>query len=379
VGVIVNRFERPFEDTVERPSMFSQASASLKDGDHDEAMAPGSQGSDFPAQAELDEAIAHFVISAQLTGASEKHQTPFTRQLKSDTASRFPADKKYFDKANLVEREVIIWYIVLRVVTLLLFSVLLALQAVIFEETFTHSPRTETDSWSNVPQKFIDIAASVIGVLPQLGDDKEAVAIWRLVLVSILFVLLRIVIRWLWFRELSNKAHQLSYTIFARLEEINSRVTEVCAKVRERVGKGGDWSTRARNWTIIALWYAKRSEYLDRFITTVTWKVRTTIQHTENASLAIKGALSVFAVGMVSHEQLSYESGIFGLFILVQTYLFWHALGIQAPEFWTTQFRKSSLSGDHGKENYADKIGAVVENLVHEAVSKEFGQSGKQG
>ena len=81
-----------------------QPPAIQRSGDITDTMASKtSQGSPFPAQAELDAAIAHFRGGS--VGAPEKYVRPFTRQLKSDTALRFPADKAYFDRADAVQAQ----------------------------------------------------------------------------------------------------------------------------------------------------------------------------------------------------------------------------------------------------------------------------------
>jgi hypothetical protein len=323
--------------------------------------------SPFPAQAELDAAIAHFRSGS--VGAPQKYLRPFTRQLKSDTALRFPIDQAYFDRANAVQRQVVGSYLRLRMTTLVLYALLVLIQASAFLAGFGSQQSTPGDP---DPAKPLGSFLAALPLPPEVGAAS-------LILISaVAFFGLRIATRRLWFRELSRDAHQLSFEVFKRLDDINTRVTEVCAHVRDRVGEGGSWSERARKWLTIALWNAKRGEYLDRFITTVIWKVQTSIQDIEILFLCIKLALAVAATLAVARNA-PLAALPFGLLLLSQAYFLWHRLGRQPADFWTIQFRKSAPEDDHGKETYVDKISRVVENLVHEALSKEFGQGGKQG
>ena len=334
--------------------------------------------SDFPAQDELDDALAHFDTGR--VGAPESYRTPFTRQLKDDTAARFDVDKHYFDRADRVQREVIASYFGLRLFTLFLFLVLLIIQVSVFAAMFVSGDLIEPGEWqSNL--HTVKISKNIIGALSSNDSSQLVSGAAIVVVLGAIFFGVRLIVRGVSFYVLKRRSQELSFLIFTRLDDINTRVTEVCAKVRDRIGKGGDWPARARNWTIIALWHAKRGEYLDRYITTVIWKVRTSIQETENFFFwIIKIAASVAAVGLAgSVTQSASVLIIFGIFVFAQSFLPWHYWGMQPADFWEKQFRHSASDDDGAKENYAHKIATVVENLVDEVIAKEFGQGGARG
>jgi membrane protein implicated in regulation of membrane protease activity len=121
---------------------------------------------------------------------------------------------------------------------------------------------------------------------------------------------------------------------------------------------------------------------MDRYITIVIWTVRTYIEQIEAAMFVIKLAVVVtlafyclaFLPQNTTH-MIMYAA--FVLALLIQTYVAWHRVDQKPDDFWTKQFRKSASNNSGITETYADKIGKIVENLVDEALAKEWGKSSK--
>ena len=315
---------------------------------------------------ELAAARAHFQSGE--VGAPTRYITPFTEQLMSETAAQFPVDADQYEKVRATSRIVIRNYFFLRLTTLLLFSAMVFSQAAIF------------DAWRS---SFLGSEPQPLMLAPlwaALGDTSLLRSSGSIFGIGAGFFALRIVARKLVFWDLTQRAERLSFSVFRRIDDIETRVTEACSKVRLRVGD--NWPRRAKNWIIIALWNAKRSEYLDRFVTTVIWRVRTYIVNWETFFFFVK--MAIVTIILIDLEVVAADSGnggvvgaVFAGLMFLQAYLLWHRADQRPTSFWTDTFRRSAPGQQEDAEKYVDKISDEIENLVHEVISKEFGQAGK--
>jgi hypothetical protein len=311
---------------------------------------PEALGVDFPEFESLNAAREHFSVVCY--GATAHYRRPFSSQLKDEIRSGFPVDKAYYDKIDRTERSVVRTYALLRVATFILFVCMIALQVAM-------------------------AAGSAFG---QSGLSAFVLAS----IAAVIFAGLRILIRNAIINNvMEREAERLSHHIFSKIDHIAEDVTTACSKLRDRTGKGGSWPARANAWMIIALWDAKRGEYLDRYSTAAIWCVRTHTKNIEYAALGAKlavTALAIFALfidtplgdnrSMDAMTRLSLS-----LLFAVQTVFLWHRFGQKPANFWTNAFRKSAGAIENEQDNYPAKMGAVVENLVDEVLSKEFGYS----
>lgn len=218
-----------------------------------------------------------------------------------------------------------------------------------------------------------------LGWLP-MADLEPPLAVSAGALAGIAVALLRRGVRWYFFHQIERKAERLSYDVFKRIDDISTNVTDACLKSRNRKGRG-EWSERARDWIVVAIWNAKRGEYLDRFITTTIWAVRTYIVLAEIAAAALKVGVSLFAASIVFNGDTSAAfAGSIGLgaALAAQAIFIWMLWGRKPDDFWTRVFRAYAAEHEDHADAYSDKIASVVENLVHEALGKEFGTGGKK-
>ena len=325
---------------------------------------------------ELETALAYFCSG--VVGAVDSYAAPLSRQHRKDIAIQFPADNKYFDFAEKTQWSVIRGYLYLRIATFTLFFVLTIFQTLAFYMSISTNATVDGAGFVfNVFGYSLPIVKPVLSLI-SAGQSLPGGVIPIVMVASGLFIFLRYLVRKVGFYILGIRAERLSFDIFTRLDEVSSRVTETCAKARDRVGDG-EWPERARHWTIIALWNARRAEYLDRYITIIIWTVRTYILTIERVFILLKIAVMVAGFFWL-FQQISgsgvgnqVKVGVFSFFLGLQTYLLWHRAGMRPNDFWTEQFRRSASDTAGIRETYVDKISVLVENLVDEVISKEFG------
>ncbi len=333
---------------------------------HEEMAAEAGITTDFPALDVLKEAQEHF--DSIHYGISDTHQLPFSRQLKKSTADLFPRDAALYAEASQTQDAVTHFYALMRLVTFLLFAAVLTLQVMIF----------------SLPLESAFFSGFYSSALSELAQN------WLVASVAILVVgavgaIFRYTVRSAFFYFMEVRAERFSFKMFKRIDDIVTEVTVACSRTRDRVGKGGEWSKRAKCWVIIALWNAKRAEYLDRYATTVIWCVRTynRLALIFFSVLKVSALVTAFAVvwsnfaiiGAGAAAPNTVANVVFSVFLIIQGMTVWHFLGQKPPDFWTKAFRKSASQVEDGLEHYASKVGSVVENLVHEVLNKEFGTS----
>jgi len=332
-----------------------------------ETQAPPAVGDSYTD--ELAMALEHF--SSIIVGSVPVYKTPLSRQMWAGIAEQFPIDAPHFEAAKKTQRRTVIGYGAMRLVTFLIFLVMTTAQIGAFAGAMSGADAVE-------PTGGLLGALLAATAALNFSDLQYLLAI---PVIGMVGLFLRSIARRITFHLLGIGAERLSHRVFGRLDLIRMRITEAASKTRDRVGKG-EWRERARNWTIIALWNAKRAEYLDRYITVVIWTVRTYISQIEATLMTVKFVIVVVLLLNV----LPLAEGVGGvawlllmaLALLAQTCLLWHLLGQKPNDFWTTEFRKAADDDENINETYVHKIGGIVENLVDEVLAKEFGQGGKK-
>jgi hypothetical protein len=312
----------------------------------------------FPKFAELNSARAHFADVKY--GATTNYHRPFSRQLKDEIFSAFPIDHEYYRMANWAQTKVCLQYIVLRLLTITIFVVVLTFQVA----------GTAIDVGGQTEVGFLRNALTEMKKL--IGPFASSNLFIYVTTVGLIGFVLRTAIRFVLFNWIMERAaERLSHQIFKKISIITDEVRDACSKARDRTGKGGPWPKRANAWIVIALWNAKRAEYLDRFSTAVIWCVQTYTKNIEIVTFWLKVGLTGILVGLVKLDIAVVA------FLFAQVFFFWHRLGQKPRNFWTLAFRKSAEDIEEDADNYPSKIGAVVENLVDEVLGGEFGSAGR--
>ena len=160
------------------------------------------------------------------------------------------------------------------------------------------------------------VLVDLIARLPGVGSQSELVYAYA-AFGLVLFAGLRVVIRALFKREIEINGEKFAYKVKSRYDDIMSRMDKC---TRNALLESDNWAKRASLWTKIALWCSKRSEYLDRYATTVGWKARFTIKMFHIISLGAKIAigtyvcftiaLSLYAAPVPCHRRARGDPGI---------------------------------------------------------------------
>ncbi len=225
---------------------------------------------DFEAPGEL--AAASRLMNRNLFGNVAMKRLPFSRQLLTEIEEAFPVDADMFKAVAKSHREYQRGFHVAFTVGTGFFAVLLALWVVFFAEYVTLAlngfafEATSRTSW-------FFTAEGAPGLFGQTFDAP----LWLYALVYAVAIIgagvaARRVIRFLLLREIRNNARDLDSMITQRYELILARVIDTSGKISSARSKP-KWHRRAHHWTIITQWNAKRAEYIDRYFSTIGWKI----------------------------------------------------------------------------------------------------------
>lgn len=290
-----------------------------------------------------------------------RYELPFSRQLRRSIREEFPVDRELYQEADKRERQTITIYLMMRIIGVIIFAATLAAFGAIYW------------GWFNGEVFFTDEVAS-----PQ----NFGLAMGLLAGVAIISWGIRHAVRFFFFYFMRDRARALSFKFAKRHSDILSRITENCFYGRRRVGQG-DWTVRGRNHMKMALWNAKRAEYLDRYVTTIVWLIRIWVIYMETIFLTLMGVASFVLIAWVVEMIQTMTAPHMGLMtqaivsfvLLVPTMIyFWVFSGRKGGNFWTEEFRGQIVQQTVDEEHYFDRIGKYVEDLIDESRAKEFGQ-----
>lgn len=291
---------------------------------------------------------------------NSKYEVPFSRQLRRSIREDFPVDGELYAEADVRERQTLIIYFIMRIVTVTLFGITLFLIALTYrawfagEWIFTANPTA-------------------------LGNFGPALAL--IGSVTMVSYVLRRIVRFFFFYFMRDRARSLSFKFAKRYSDILSRVTDNCYYGRRRLGEG-DWTVRGRNHMKMALWNAKRAEYLDRYVTTIVWLIRVWVLFIEAFFFTIMGLGAAGVIIWVWMDKpdssMLAAQFILSLVLLAPLMIYlWVFAGRKSGNFWTEEFRGQIAEQSAEEEHYFDRIGKYVEDLIDESRSKEFGGTGK--
>jgi hypothetical protein len=296
-------------------------------------------------------------------GESGERRWPFSRQLKHAIRVQFSEDVDTFNRADSLQRILYLLALVMRVLTFVLtFLPFLAIFALVLDRKLgTHS-----GSW------LWGGFEALTGY--HLKSD------WLGVLVAVLgLFVLRMAIRLIFNLVAQLYVERLSYTVSQQYGEIRHDVTANCREIGNRP-TSGNWSATAKRHAKLALTGLKRAEYLDRYSTTVFWKIEDGFRAIETFFAALKTltfsavAFMAFHADFLAHpaEHLRYwppmsAVGITLLFAIV-AYFGWFYLGRSNNDFLTKTF--SGIIDTHGADPY-EEIADVVRARVADIESRD--------
>lgn len=225
--------------------------------------------------------------------------------------------------------------------------------------------------------------------LPRLYGDTEAPNVWTASLViaaagGVLF-LVRLGIRWIFFDRLQRVAESFSNALARQYDEILSEVTKRATEIRNR-GGATPWPARARDATKISIWQGKRAEYLDRYMTTVLWKVQNAIETTEWVAWVAKFALGLLVLatiwgngdpcGIANMSMVAthfFDKAVLTIVAVPIGVYVWGFSGRRGNSFWTENVTDEAKF-ETKRTHYVNAVAAQVENLVIEVMSQQRGR-----
>ncbi|MBP6011064.1 MAG: hypothetical protein KBA31_02450 [Alphaproteobacteria bacterium] len=289
----------------------------------------------FKRQVELD-AADYFVKQTQFGKVGEKI-TPFTTQLKREARRFFPIDDDVYAITDGLQREIRERYVNMRFWTLsfyLLFCI-----------------------WTFLLVAGQRDALDFVGRLAQLPVSS---ALALLIAVGgILLVLLRSFTRWWVTKDLRQATERLSFKVKERYQEILHECRIASSEIVHMAGEG-KWPERAAKCTKVALWYAIRADYLDRYSTTTLWKVDTSFRNDERCFWAGKVLLATVLGWLIAGMP---NAGLaFATFALVAV-IGWRVAGARSNNIFSVTFNEV-YAGEGARSHYFEALAKEIENLV---------------
>ncbi|MBR9825068.1 MAG: hypothetical protein GYB36_04595 [Alphaproteobacteria bacterium] len=333
-----------------------------------DAKTSNAQG-EFEAQKELD--AADQMIRSIHFGTTDSFIRPFTRQLRTSTRQTFDIDNDIYVEADKSLTRVTRYYLLMRALTFMVYILMALMAAAIFAALVPN--HLASVYLTPLVQAVSFIAGETVSLL-------ETVLIFGVVLAVLTFA------RW-GFRSLLKlliriNGKEFSFKVSDRYDSILMRIVECC---HNAMLQKENWPSRARNWTKVALWNSKRAEYLDRYSTTVAWKIRYLITFWHRffvfGKVLISLGLSTSIAWSIFTAPEMTSSAIWAGLIMVITWWTTTAVGWVffdsfRADLWTTVFAKKIQDDEDTQKHPFDLISDVVENFVSLIESNQFGGRG---
>lgn len=333
-----------------------------------EASAPEEE---FEGSKELAAATAY--MRRTKFGEVSRRLLPFSRQLRDEIRSTFPIDADVFD---VVDEN----YLGVRLRTWLAFIVTTGVLTLILA----------VYAWLVGAMWVAPISEALSDVVPfagaasALGEGAISRVVNFLGASIVLFALgvaVRQMSRYFLFTRIENQSEKLGNTITSKYDDIVARVHHVCSKALKARIAGGDWPRRAHDWTLIAQWNTKRAEYIDRYFTTIAWKLELFFERIELFFIAVRVLLIVgafalllrFGVDRIGWDQVGQLWPLIPAFLIFQAYFWigWVWLNRQPNDIWRKISAMQVQKSEQAKEHQFEEVAELVETLVHNVISVE--------
>ena len=322
---------------------------------------------EFEGQADLDRVDA--LIAQTHFGQTSIHIAPFTAQLRASIKNTFEVDADIYAVSDDAIQSVQANYVRMRGLTLTAFIVNLVLVS-----SMLHAGN---DSISNL--FVIPILADWFAIWPRVGDLPIASYGYSLALTAAL-VIARLLVREWHRRSIEFDGLTFAYRVKARNDEILSKLDR-CTRYAGLEGE--DRAERSKKWTKIALWCSKRSEYLDRYTTTLAWKAQDTLKDVQSLTVVLKLGLLIYVASSVilifddnSERAITltteiYRLGFVAIFIPSMVYC-WHYLHWFQRNIWNATFSETVDGEDAYIGNFYDDISDMVESFARQVDANRF-------
>lgn len=225
-------------------------------------------------------------------GRTGRYLTPLSTQFKDEIKRLFSADKDVFEKADQMQKfvhRIVFW---MRIGSVALF---VAFLVQVLGALYWVSGRR-----SDIVEKLVSFPPSIrfftTAVGPSLGL-LVFVILWAVICSVLRIYVLRLISLNL---VVSGQVKLFAASARTRYDAIDSKISNAIANsqvigIPETDGTY-KWPLRAKLETVVALWNAKRAEFLDRYSTLVFWKIRWFVSLAERIATLIKGAAAIGVV-----------------------------------------------------------------------------------
>jgi hypothetical protein len=242
---------------------------------------------------------------------------PFTKQLGNELKDAYPEDLEIYSHADKVQKAAAKTYFLLRTITFSTFiGFLISSYLVLIKE-----------------DEF-----GVMDTIPfQAGDFLLVTG------AALFFSFFRVVSRWVFLKMITqNRVQSLGFEIAQKQSDLERKMNSASGGIAltdDPQMPNLDWETRAFGQTKILLWYAKKLEALDRYATTVIWKMDQVDLYIERGFVGLKviffGLMLVtFAWPENRWQNLDINAIFCMIFIGTLGFLFWWFVGRLDTHYW---------------------------------------------
>lgn len=315
----------------------------------------------FDAVDELRHALKH--TRTMHFGKTKKRLTPLSRQVKHEIRDLFPIDYPAFNLADKTKGKIERRTVILRLSTIFVFLAYLALILGATQDFLGVSDK------SNALKVFGYGLPGLPSIFQGFFQTPLGYVIYIFV-ISVFAIAARRTIREFFFMAIHRFTGQFAHDLDSRWDCIDTRVTECCLAAQKR---GANWTLRSNLYTIIAIWNAKRAEYLDRYSTVSAWKIHDFVMLVEYLATGFKFLLALGVFGWVAYLVYQYHE-IQNLRTYISVAAIFVALAATAVggfllygrvrnDKWTEIIRSDIAKSEETDKHHFLKLGELVENL----------------
>ena len=286
------------------------------------------------------------IKNSKLAGYGE-FVRPFTRQFLTQTRELFHQDLETYNETNENYRVAVNYALQLRLVTISFFVFLHIVPFILFVSApflFSRGANAAIESETTTSVVLSFLLKPEIGIL-------VVVAFWAFA------YLLRSLVRRDRLNAIGGNATQFANHFFKVISGIHDQAVRAVDLSHEDRMLMPDWPERSSGWIKIALWFGRRYEYLDRYVTATCWKIESDYRRMEEIFRGIKLTLVVIVLLFAVYMQFSDLPSLPLAFAVLSSilfatsaYLLWIRSG-KGNAFWSEAFRESISDFDAQKEH----------------------------
>jgi len=305
--------------------------------------------------------VAKFIEQSQFAVVGEK-VSPFTRQIKDEARRFFPDDQATYEKADKMQQDTIRLVTRMRIATLVTFIVFSGL--VYGRVAVVPNDLAQWAWWwpSIQANRFLE---TYVSLSPHLLTVMDVAAL------ALAFFGVREIIRVAILDMIVAKDVKAAR---GELKAEHTRLIHECQKVAadlSLIEKADVWPDRAGKSAMVALWYALRADYVDRYSTTSLWKISESFEWMEVIFWSLKGLVAIAAVTLAAavvldHQERDWLALTPLIAYLLLAYLFWIRFGHRSNEFLNLIFNAGAEGS--ARTHYFDAFATQVRNLARLSV-----------